>query len=54
MGCQNNIYKIHFPIIVLLLLTTNIFAQRVVRYDLYVKDTIPVVARCGAILRTEE
>ncbi len=40
MDNQNNVYKKVLPIIVLLLVTTNIFAQKVVRYDLYVKDTI--------------
>lgn len=29
-----------FPLVALLLFTSNIFAQKVVRYDLYVKDTI--------------
>jgi CopA family copper-resistance protein len=40
MDNQNNIYKKLLPIVVLLLVTTNIFAQKIVRYDLYVKDTI--------------
>jgi len=40
MDNQKNIYKKVLPIVVLLLVTTNIFAQKVVRYDLYVKDTI--------------
>ena len=40
MDNQKNIYKKVLPIVVLLLITTNIFAQKVVRYDLYVKDTI--------------
>lgn len=34
------IYKKLLPIVVLLLVTTTIFAQKVVRYDLYIKDTI--------------
>jgi CopA family copper-resistance protein len=37
---QKNIYKKLLPIVVMLLTTTTIFAQKVVRYDLYVKDTI--------------
>lgn len=40
MNNQKYIYKKVLPIVVLLLVTTNIFAQKVVRYDLYVKDTI--------------
>ena len=40
MDNQKNIFKKLLPIVVLLLVTTNIFAQKVVRYDLYVKDTI--------------
>lgn len=40
MDNQKNIYKKVLPIVVLLLVTTNIFAQKLVRYDLYVKDTI--------------
>lgn len=40
MDNKKDIYKKVLPIVVLLLLTTNIFAQKVVRYDLYVKDTI--------------
>ncbi len=40
MNSQNNIYKKLLSIFVLLLVVTNIFAQKVVRYDLYVKDTI--------------
>jgi FtsP/CotA-like multicopper oxidase with cupredoxin domain len=40
MDNQKNIYKKLLPIVVLLLVTTNIFAQKVVRYDLYVKDTV--------------
>jgi CopA family copper-resistance protein len=35
-----NIYKKGLPLVILLIVTTNIFAQKVVRYDLYVKDTI--------------
>ncbi|MEM0544031.1 multicopper oxidase domain-containing protein [Flavobacterium sp. j3] len=40
MDNQKNIYKKLLPIAILLLATTTIFAQKVVRYDLYVKDTI--------------
>jgi len=40
MDNQKNIYKKLLPIVVLLLVTTNTIAQKVVRYDLYVKDTI--------------
>ena len=40
MDNQKYIYKKVLPIVVLLLVATNIFAQKVVRYDLYVKDTI--------------
>ncbi len=40
MDNQKYIYKKLLPIVVLLFVTTNIFAQKVVRYDLYVKDTI--------------
>ncbi|HLO54527.1 MAG TPA: multicopper oxidase domain-containing protein [Saprospiraceae bacterium] len=40
MDNQKNIYKKGLPIVILLMVTTNIFAQKVVRYDLYVKDTI--------------
>lgn len=35
-----NLYRKVLPIVVLLCITTNLFAQKVVRYDLYVKDTI--------------
>ena len=37
---QKNIYKKLLPIVILLLITTNTFAQKIVRYDLYVKDTL--------------
>jgi len=40
MDNQKNIYKKLLPIVVLLLVTTNAIAQKVVQYDLYVKDTI--------------
>jgi len=40
MDNQKNIYKKVLPIVILLMVTINIFAQKVVRYDLYVKDTI--------------
>lgn len=40
MDNQKNIYKKLLPIVLMLLATTTIFAQKVVRYDLYVKDTI--------------
>ena len=40
MNNRNIFYKKLLPIVVLLLVTTNIIAQKVVRYDLYVKDTI--------------
>jgi len=40
MDNQKNIYKKLLPIAILLLTTTNTFAQKVVRYDLYVKDTL--------------
>ncbi|MBS4029157.1 MAG: multicopper oxidase domain-containing protein [Ignavibacteriales bacterium] len=40
MDNQKNIYEKLLPIVVLLLVTTNAIAQKVVRYDLYVKDTI--------------
>jgi CopA family copper-resistance protein len=40
MDNQKNIYKKLLPLVVLLLVTTNLSAQKVVRYDLYVKDTI--------------
>lgn len=37
---QKNIYKKLLPIAIFLLTTLNIFAQKVLRYDLYVKDTL--------------
>ncbi|MDO9552217.1 multicopper oxidase family protein [Rhodonellum sp.] len=37
---QNNIYKKLLPIAIVLLVTNSLFAQKVVRYDLYVKDTL--------------
>jgi hypothetical protein len=37
---QKNMYIKLLPIILIQLATTTIFAQKVVRYDLYVKDTI--------------
>ncbi len=37
---KKDMYKKVLPIIVLLLSTATLFAQKVVRYDLYVKDTI--------------
>ena len=40
MDNQKNIYKKLLPIVLLLLVTSNVFAQKVVRYDLYVKDTL--------------
>lgn len=40
MDNQKNIFKKLLPIVLMLLATTTIFAQKVVRYDLYVKDTI--------------
>ncbi len=40
MDNQKNIYNILLPIVLMLLATTTIFAQKVVRYDLYIKDTI--------------
>ncbi|MBK8775858.1 MAG: multicopper oxidase domain-containing protein, partial [Saprospiraceae bacterium] len=40
MDNQKNIYKKLLPIAILLLITTNTFAQKIVRYDLYVKDTL--------------
>ncbi|PKQ46144.1 copper oxidase [Confluentibacter flavum] len=40
MNNRNTFNKKMLTIVVLLLLTTTIFAQKVVRYDLYVKDTI--------------
>lgn len=40
MDSQKNIYKKLLPIGILLLITSSIFAQKVVRYNLYVKDTI--------------
>ncbi len=40
MDNQKNIYNKLLPIVLMLLATTTIFAQKVVRYDLYVKDTI--------------
>lgn len=40
MDNQKNIYKKGLPLVFLLMVATNIFAQKVVRYDLYVKDTI--------------
>ncbi len=40
MDIKKYIFKKLLPIVVLQLTTTNIFAQKVVRYDLYVKDTI--------------
>src|SRR5574343_106485 len=40
MDNQKNIYKKLLPIVLMLMATTTIFAQKVVRYDLYVKDTI--------------
>ncbi|MDZ7936564.1 MAG: hypothetical protein U5M51_16710 [Emticicia sp.] len=40
MDNQKNIYKKLLPIVLLLFATNNNFAQKVVRYDLYVKDTL--------------
>ena len=40
MDNQKNIYKKLLPIVLMLLATTTIFAQKVVRYDLYVTDTL--------------
>ena len=40
MDNKNNIYKKMLPIALMLLTTTSLFAQKVVRYDLYVKDTL--------------
>lgn len=40
MNLQKFLSKKVLPIVVLLLVTTTVFAQKVVRYDLYVKDTI--------------
>ena len=40
MYTKKNIFKEWLPIVVLLLFATNMFAQKVVRYDLYVKDTL--------------
>ena len=40
MDNKKNIYKKLLPIALILLATTSLFAQKVVRYDLYVKDTL--------------
>lgn len=40
MYTQKNIYKSLLRIVVLLIVSSTIFGQKVVRYDLYVKDTI--------------
>ncbi|WP_291116831.1 multicopper oxidase domain-containing protein [Flavobacterium sp. UBA6135] len=40
MDTKKNWYTTLLPIVGLLLLTTHVFAQKVVRYDLYVKDTL--------------
>ena len=40
MNNKNNIYKKLLPIVLMLLTTTSLFAQKVVRYELYVKDTL--------------
>ena len=40
MDIQNIFQKKLLPITLMLLATTSLFAQKVVRYDLYVKDTI--------------
>ena len=39
MDIQKFLSKKMLPIAILLLVTQNIFAQKTVRYDLYVKDT---------------
>ncbi|HRG39427.1 MAG TPA: multicopper oxidase domain-containing protein, partial [Bacteroidia bacterium] len=40
MDNQKNIYKKLLPIVLLLLSTQKVFAQKLIRYDLYVKDTL--------------
>lgn len=40
MDNKKNIYKKLLPIALIILTTTSLFAQKVVRYDLYVKDTL--------------
>jgi len=40
MEIQNILQKKLLPIALMLLATTSLFAQKVVRYDLYVKDTL--------------
>lgn len=40
MDIQNLFQKTLLSLVFLLLATTSLFAQKVVRYDLYVKDTI--------------
>ena len=40
MNFKNNFLKISFPILLLMFFSTSLFAQKVVRYDLYVKDTV--------------
>ena len=40
MDNQKTIYKKMLPIGLMLLATTAIFAQKLVRYDLYVRDTV--------------
>ncbi|WWC84155.1 hypothetical protein PIECOFPK_01888 [Mycovorax composti] len=40
MDIQNIFSKKLLPITLMLLATTSLFAQKVVRYDLYVKDTL--------------
>ena len=40
MDIQKFLSKKMLPIAILLLVTQNIFAQKTVRYDLYVKDTL--------------
>lgn len=40
MDIQNIFQKKLLPITLMLLATTSLFAQKVVRYDLYVKDTL--------------
>lgn len=40
MNLQISLKQMSLSVVIMLLATTSIFAQKVVRYDLYVKDTI--------------
>ena len=40
MNNQNKLFKKLLPILILVLATQTLFSQNIVRYDLYVRDTI--------------